>query len=338
MRDPYTVLGVARDAGSEDIKRAFRKLAKQYHPDHNKSDSKAQERFSQINTAYEILGDAQKRKAFDRGEIDGEGKPRGFGPSGGDPRAAGGPGAGGFQFDFGAGGPFGGGGKGTDFFSDIFRKFDQQARDPRQGSGGQGAGRQGTSRQGAGGQGAESGSGPWGDARNAGRAGRSAPIGEDLTIESAVSLEEVATGGTRKVTLPDGRQIELRIPAGIANGAVLRLKGQGYPSPFGGAAGDVLVTLRFARHPRFTVEGQDLRIHVRVSLKEAVLGGKVIVPTLEGEVEMAVPAWTSGGKTLRLRGKGLPHKDQRGDLYAYLDIDLGPHDPALEAFLRAQVV
>lgn len=294
MRDPYTVLGVKREASAEDIKRAFRSLAKSHHPDHNKNDPKAQERFAEINSAYEILGDAEKRKAFDRGEIDADGRPRASAGMGFDPGAGFGGGGSGFRFDFGQGR-----GDPRDMFSDLFRQFET----------GPGAGK---------------------------RSGRASPIppGEDIELEAVVTLEDVANGGSRRIMLPDGRTVEMAVPKGTANGAVLRLRGQGHPSPFGGPSGDVRVTIRYARHARFIVDGQDLRIAVPVPIRDAVLGGAVRVPTLHGEVEVKVPAWTSGGKTLRLRGKGLPGKDGTGDLFVSLDLDLGPPDPEMEGFFR----
>lgn len=303
MRDPYIVLGVKREAGAEDIKRAFRKLAKTYHPDYNKNDPKAAERFAEINSAYEVLGDEAKRKAFDRGEIDADGKPRGFEH----PFGAGGAQGGGFKFDFGAGGPFQGArggaqGNPRDFFSDIFRQFE---------------------------------SGPRGGAEQAGGPRRSSiPSGEDLTLEAAITLEEVASGATRRITLPDSRTVELNIPKGVANGATLRLKGQGHPSPFGGPSGDALVTLRYTRHTEFTPDGADLRATIALPLADAVLGGPLRVPTLSGPVELTIPAWSSGGKVFRLKGKGLPLKDRTGDLLVTLQIDLGSHDAELEAFFR----
>lgn len=300
MRDPYSVLGVKRDASADDVKKAFRRLAKSSHPDYNKGDPKAQERFSEINSAYEILGDDAKRKAFDRGEIDADGKPRATMNSGFDPAGfSGGPG--GFRFDFG-----GGGAKSDprDIFSDLFRQFDSGKEAPRGGGMGGGARRS------------------------------SIPPGEDVELEAAIDLEDVAKGGSRRITLPDGRTIELSVPKGVANGATLRLKGQGQPSPFGGQTGDVLVTLRYNRHNRFTVDGADLRASVPVPIRDAVLGGSVRVPTLQGEVEVTVPAWTSGGKVLRLKGKGLPLKDRTGDLMIALDLDLGSHDPEIEGFFR----
>lgn len=307
MRDPYSVLGVKREASADEIKRAFRKLAKTYHPDHNAHDPKAKERFAEINGAYEILGDETKRRAFDRGEIDADGKPRGFQHPGFDTASAGG---GGFGFDFGGGGnPFSGKGDPRDFFSDIFRQFEQgraQQENPYARAGG----------------------------RSGGTRSGSIPPGENVEIEAAITLEDVANGGSRRVTLPDLRTVEVAIPRGVANGATMRLKGQGHPSPFGGPNGDVLVTLRYQRHPRFAVDGADLKVSVAVPIRDAVVGGSVRVPTLSGEVEVTIPAWTSGGKVLRLRGKGLPLKDRTGDLLVSLDIDLGAHDPEVEGFFR----
>ncbi len=303
MRDPYTVLGVKREASAEEIKRAYRKLAKAYHPDHNKSDPKAQERFSEINSAYEILGEDAKRKAFDRGEIDNDGKPRATAGPGFDPAGFGAE-PGGFRFDFGGGRPSGAGGRADprDIFSDLFRQFETGGKAPPHGA--------------------------------AGHKRSPIPPGEDVEIEAAIALEDVANGGTKRVMLPDGRTVEVAIPKGVAHGATMRLKGQGHPSPFGGPAGDVLVTLRYNRHTQFTVDGADLKTAVLVPIRDAVLGGQVRVPTLQGEAEMTVPAWTSGGKTLRLRGKGLPLKDRTGDLFITLNLDLGPHDAALEGFFR----
>lgn len=314
MRDPYTVLGIKRDASADEVKRAFRKLAKAFHPDHNKDDPKAAERFAEANSAHEILGDEAKRKAFDRGEIDAAGKPRGFEQAyhpGGGP----GTGPGGFRFDFGTGGgPFGGGRAGPqgdprDFFSDIFRQFETAGRGPGNPAGGNpGAG--------------------------AGARRSSIPGGEDIALEAAITLEDVANGGTRRITLPDSRTVELNVPKGVANGATLRLKGQGHPSPFGGPSGDALVTLRYTRHTDFTPDGADLRATITLPLRDAVLGGPLRVPTLSGAVELTIPAWSSGGKVFRLKGKGLPLKERTGDLLVTLQIDLGSHDPELEGFFR----
>ena len=282
MRDPYTILGVAKNASQADVKKAYRKLAKQHHPDQNQDDPKAKEKFSEVNAAYEILGDDDKRGQFDRGEIDPEGKPRhpGFagGPGGGGFRRGGSPG-GGF-----AGGPggaqhfdfnFGGGGAGfdpSDLFGDLFGM-----------KGGPGGGRPG--------------GGP-------GRQPREP--GADIALETSVPLETAIHGGKARVLMPNGRTLEVNIPAGVEEGKQIRLRGQGQPSPMGGPAGDALVAVRIEKHPHFRVEGRDLRLDLPVTLYEAVLGGKVEAPTLTGKVELNLPPQSNSGKTLRLRGKGLP--------------------------------
>lgn len=290
MRNPYDVLGVAKGANADEVKKAFRKLAKKYHPDQNKNDPKAQEKFSEINSAYEILGDADKRGQFDRGEIGADGKPRGFegfgaGGPGGFRRQ--GPGGESYEFHFGGGGgnPFGGGGgfDASDIFSGIF-------------GGGRG--------------------------RGGGRAGP-APKGEDFLASALVPLAEVAHAGKVNVVMPTGRTLEVKIPKGVEDGQQIRLRGQGQPSPYGGEPGDAIVTLRFAPHPLFKVEGRDLRLNLPITLYEAALGGKVDVPTLEGKVELTIPAGSSSGRKLRLRGKGLESATgTRGDLYVTLQVAL----------------
>ncbi len=295
MRDPYTVLGVGKSADTAEIKKAFRKLAKKYHPDQSK-EAKAAEKFAEANTAYEILGDEKKRAAFDRGEIDAEGKPRFQGFEGFD---AGGPGFGrrthagggpGFEhFEFNLGGrPGAHGFDPSDLFGDLF--------------------------------GAGAGSGRRGGARGH---GAPPPRGEDITACVTIGLAEAVTGTTTRVSLPTGRTLDVSVPAGIEDGKAIRLKQQGQPSPFGGDAGDALITVRIAKHPYFRVEAHDLRLDLPIALYEAVLGAKVNVPTLESKVELAIPAGSNGGRTLRLRGKGLPTPHgTRGDLLVTLRIVL----------------
>jgi DnaJ-class molecular chaperone len=295
MRDPYTVLGIAKSADAAEIKKTFRKLAKKYHPDQS-TDPKAKEKFAEVSSAYEILGDEKKRGAFDRGEIDAEGKPRGFEGFG---AGAGGPwttrrGQPGFEhFEFNQGGP-GAGFDTSDIFSELF-----------------GGARRGA-RPGAG----------------AGQAGRSVPRGEDVAAQVTVTLAEAVLGTKVRVSLPTGRTLEVSVPAGMEDGKQIRLKGQGHPSPFGGEQGDALITVKIARHPYFRIEGRDLRLDLPITLYEAVLGGKVNVPTLDGTVELNVPAGSNGGRTLRLRGKGLPKTQSSagGDLLVTLRIML-PEDP-----------
>lgn len=290
MRDPYAVLGVSKTADMAEIKKAFRKLAKKYHPDQSK-DPKAKEKFAEVSAAYEIVGDEKKRAAFDRGEIDAEGKPRfhgfeGFGAEGpgfGRGAHAGGPGFQHFEFNFG-GGPGAGGFSASDIFADLF---------------GGAAARRGRARA------------------------QAAPRGDDVAVSVTVSLLDAVRGTTARVTLPTGRTLEVTIPAGIEDGKQIRLKGQGQPSPFGGEPGDAWVTVHIAKHPYFRVEGRDLRLDLPVTLYEAALGAKVNAPTLEGTVELTIPPGSSGGRTLRLRGKGLPGpKGVTGDLLVSLKIVL----------------
>ena len=228
MRDPYEVLGVPRSANAAAIKSAYRKLAKKYHPDANKNDPKAAARFSELNSANEIIGDADKRKQFDRGEIDGEGKPRfqGF-PPGGDPRGA--P-AGGFEsHTFRSGGAGGGG------FEDILNSM-----------------------FGAAGRGARPGGGGGGGARFEFDPGTMA-LDLDISVSMTVSLEEAVKGAEKRVRLPSGKELNVKIPAGVVAGQQIRLKGQG-ESAAGHPPGDLLITVSIAPHPLFKVDGSDLRL------------------------------------------------------------------------------
>jgi DnaJ-class molecular chaperone len=285
MRDPYDVLGVPKTASAAEIKAAFRKLAKKYHPDQSK-EPKAKERFAEVGSAYEILGEEKSRRAFDRGEIDAEGKPRapqfeGFG-FGRHPGAGGGGEFRNFSFDFGGGGfSTESGSIDPDILSELF-----------------GAGRTRT---------------------------RNQPVrGEDIDASAAVPLATVARGGSVRVALPTGRTLDVAVPAGIEEGKSIRLRGQGHSSHRGGPPGDVIVTIRYAPHPLFKVEGRDLRLDLPITLYEAILGARVRAPTLSGEVEVSIAPGTSGGRVLRLRGKGLPAAGERatGDLLATLRIVL----------------
>lgn len=305
MRDPYTVLGVSKTASEAEIKSAFRKLAKKHHPDANKDDAKAASRFAELNAAYEIVGDDEKRKAFDRGEIDAEGKPRfqGF---------AGQPGGGGFHP--GAGG-FGQGG-GFESFSFGPDGFQRRA------SGGAGSGFEDLLRGMFGGRAAGPGRGGFSTEFEPEDFGSQA-TGQDLAASLTISLTDAAKGATTRVSLPTGKDVEVKIPAGIASGQQIRLKGQGYPGPLG-RNGDAIITINIAPHPVFKAEGDDLRLDLPVTLYEAVLGGKVRVPTLDGAVELALPAGTNTGRTFRLKGKGLKAKGGKtaGDLFVTVRVML----------------
>ncbi|MGP9822361.1 DnaJ C-terminal domain-containing protein [Salinarimonas sp. NSM] len=313
MRDPYDVLGVSRQASEAEIKKAFRKLAKEHHPDQSK-DPKAGAKFAELNAAYEILGDADKRKQFDRGEIDAEGKPRfrGFEGFGGGARGAGaGAGAHGFEgFEGFARARGAGAGAGEDLFSQIFGEAFRQAEARGTGSG-------------PGGFGGFSGARGPGAGASAGR--RASAKGEDLEATMSVTLEEIAAGATKRVKLPTGREVEVMVPKGVSDGQVIRLRGLGRSSPLG-EPGDVMLTVQIAPHERFVMEGADLRVRIPVPLEDAILGASVRVPTLGGAVEMKIPPMSSGGRTFRLRGKGLPTKTATGDLLAVLEIRL-PEEP-----------
>src|SRR5919198_2454092 len=308
MRDPYEVLGVPRTASQDEVKKAYRKLAKKLHPDANKNDATAAVKFAELNAAHEILGDEEKRKAFDRGEIDAEGKPRFRGFEGVHP-------GGGFEgFETFTWGPEGfrrssggrGGGAGFGGIDDILKNmFGDAVRGRRADSGAQ-----------------------FEDFAPPRR-------GQDVAAQIAITLAEAAKGGSRRVHLPNGREVEVKIPVGLTDGQQIRLKGQGYSGPGGGPAGDALITVNIAPHPYLKPEGANLRVEVPITLYEAVLGGKVRVPTLDGAVELAIPPGTSAGRTFRLKGKGLPNKGGRGDLYAGVRIVLPDgNDKELEELMR----
>src|SRR5215470_9189802 len=305
MRDPYEVLGVPRGASAAAIKSAYRKLAKKHHPDSNKNDPKAAAHFSEINTANEILGDEEKRKQYDRGEIDAEGKPRfqGF-PGGG---AGGRAGPGGFEsysFRSGSAGP--GGFGGASGFEDILNSM-------------------------------------FGGAQRAARQGGGSPfefdtggigLDLDLNVSMTVSLEEAVNGAEKRVRLPTGKELNVKVPAGVTAGQQIRLKGQGETAP-GHRPGDLLITIQIAPHPYFKVEGSDIKLDLPITLYEAVLGAKVRVPTLGGAVEFPIPKNTSSGRIFRLKGKGLPKGGGTGDLFVTTRIILPDgNDSELEALME----
>ena len=274
--DPYQTLGTARSASDADIKKAYRKLAKELHPDTNK-DKAAAERFSRVTAAYDLLSDKDKRARFDRGEIDGDGNPAapfGFGNGGG----------GGFNPGAGGGADFG------DIFEGLFG----------------------------------------GRAGRGGFGGRAAPPqkGANAAYRMSVSFEDAAAGRPQRITLADGKTIDLKLPNGVENGTQMRLAGKGEPGPAG--AGDAIVTIQIGTHPFYRRDGDAVRLELPITLAEAILGGPVRVPTVDGPVMLNVPAGSSSGQTLRLKGKGFTGKSGlRGDQLVTLEINLPASDTAL---------
>jgi DnaJ-class molecular chaperone len=296
-------LGVPRGASAAAIKSAYRKLAKKHHPDSNKNDPKAADRFSELNSANEIIGDEDKRKQFDRGEIDADGKPRfqGF-PGGGGPRGRGAPGGGFESRTFRTGGGPGGAGGFEDILNSMF------------------SGARGGARPGA------------GNTFEFDPGGIALDL--DLNVAMAVSLEESVNGGEKRVRLPNGKELNVKVPAGVVAGQQIRLKGQGETAA-GHPPGDLLITVSIAPHAFFKVDGNDLRVDLPITLYEAVLGGKVRVPTLGNPVELSIPKNTSSGRTFRLKGKGLPKAGTVGDLFVITRIVLPDgNDAELEALMQ----
>ena len=298
--DPYSTLGVQRGASEAEIKKAYRKLAKELHPDRNKDNPKAAERFSQVTQAYDLLSDADKRARFDRGEIDGEGNPAapfGFGGQSG-PGGGFRPGGGGFDF--------GGASEGPDL-ADVFEGLFS----------GRGGGGNGGFAGGFGGFGRR----------------QAAPKGANVAYKLLVPFEDAAALKPQRITLLDHSTIDLKLPAGVETGTQMRLAGKGQQGP--GGAGDGIVTIELQPHRFFTRDGDDVRIDLPISLSEAVLGAQVRVPTVEGPVMLTVPKGSSSGKVLRLKGRGFHRKGGgRGDQLVTLMVDLPVDDDALVEFVQ----
>ena len=288
--DPYTTLGVARNASEKDIKSAYRKLAKELHPDRNKDNPQASERFSKVTNAYDLLSDKDKRAQFDRGEIDADGNPAnpfagmggggGFRPNGGQRgyRAEDFQGFGSEDVDLG------------DIFEGLFG-----GRGPRGGPG----------------------AGPFGGAQQR----RGPQKGADIAYKLRVPFVDAAALKDQRITLADGKTIDLKLPKGVEDGTQMRLKGKGEQGP--GGTGDGLVTIAIDRHTLFRREGDDVRNDLPITLDEAVRGGKVRVPTVDGPVMMTIKPGTNGGSVLRLKGKGFTRKNgTRGDQLVTLEIQL----------------
>ncbi|MDP9423436.1 MAG: J domain-containing protein [Pseudomonadota bacterium] len=303
--DLYQQLGIKRGASEAEIKKAYRSLAKQLHPDRNKDNPKAAERFAQITRAYDLLSDKDKRARYDRGEIDEDGNPRmpfgsGFGGGAG-PRPGGGGGAGPDGF------PGGFSGDAADL-SDLFEGLFGAAAQGRRGAGS---------------------GGPFG---GFGRA-RPPQKGADVAYRLKVPFVDAACLREQRVTLSGGRTIDLKLPKGVEEGTRIRLAGQGQEGP--GGRGDAIVTIQIAPHPFFVRDGNNIRLNLPITLKEAVQGGKVKVPTPEGPVMLTIPKGSTSGKVLRIKGRGFTGKDgHRGDLLAQLAVDVPRDDEALHRFLE----
>lgn len=291
MADPYATLGVARGASEAEIKKAYRTLAKELHPDRNKDNPKATERFAQVTSAYDLLTDKDKRARFDRGEIDADGNPTSpFGYGGGGQGGGFRPGQGSAQhFEFAD--------EGVDF-GDIFEGlFGGRAR------------------------------GGFSGARRAPPPQK----GANVAYRLAVPFEDAAALKPQRITLQDGKTIDLKLPAGVENGTQMRLTGKGQPGP--GGAGDAIVTIEIRPHRFFAREGDNVRIDLPVSLREAVLGAKVKVPTVDGPVMLGIPEGSTSGKVLRLKGKGFHAKSgTRGDQLVTLMVDLPVDSADLKRF------
>ncbi len=295
MADPYSTLGVARGASEAEIKKAYRNLAKQLHPDRNKDNPKAAEKFSQVTNAYDLLTDKDKRARFDRGEIDADGNPTnpfagmGGGGHGGQYRS------GGSHFDFSSDG------------ADVGSMFEELFG---------GAQRRGGFSGGFGGFGR-----------------RPSPKGANVAYKLQVPFMDAAALSPQRITLADGKTIDLKLPAGVESGTQMRLSGKGQEGP--GGNGDAIVTIEVQPHRFFVRDGDDVRLDLPITLKEAVLGAKVRVPTVEKPVMLMVPKGSTSGKTFRLKGKGF-HKrgGGRGDQLVTLVVDLPAGDAALETFVE----
>ena len=302
--DLYQQLGVNRGASEAEIKKAYRSLAKQLHPDRNKDNPKAAERFAQVTRAYDLLSDKEKRAQYDRGEIDEDGNPRmpfgsGFGGGGAGPRPGSGGGFEGFPGGFSAD---------ASDLSDLFEGLFGGGASGRRGAGG---------------------GGPFG---GFGRA-RTPQKGADTAYRLKVSFIDAALLKEQRVTLSGGRTIDLKLPKGVEDGTKIRLSGQGQEGP--GGRGDAIVTIEVGQHPFFTRDGNNIRLTLPITIKEAVLGAKVKVPTPEGPVMLTIPKGSTSGKLLRIKGRGFTAKDgRRGDQLVQLSIDVPAHDEALQQFVE----
>ena len=285
--DPYTTLGVKKDATQDEIQKAYRRLAKKLHPDLNPGNKVAEEKFKEVSAAYDLLGDPDKRARFDRGEIDESGTER--------PRQQ-------YYRDFAdqdgwsaytnnsGFADFGDYAGTEDILSEIFGRQGRAARRRR---------------------------------------------GQDVRYHLDLSFLDAVNGGKQSIVLPDGTTLEVNIPPGTRDGQILRLRGKGRPAAGDGQPGDALIEISVKPHPYFTHKGDDIYLDLPISLKEAVLGAKIKVPTPGGAVTVAVPKWSNTGRVLRLKGRGVPRADgSKGDEYVTLKLMLPQKpDPKLEAFV-----
>ncbi len=286
--DPYSVLGVSKEASDAEIKKAYRRIAKDCHPDLKPGDTEAEAKFKAAAAAYDLLKDPEKRKQYDNGEIDASGQER--------PQQ--------YYRDYAeaAGNPYRSRTADADDMSDIFAEFMR-------------------------------GRGGFGEQRSQ---EFHAP-GHNVNYTLQISFLDAVFGASQKLTLPDGDRIEVKIPAGITNGQTIRLRGKGAPGYGEGPAGDALVTVTVASHPVFDRQGDDIHITLPITIDEAVLGGKVPAPTIDGGVNVSVPAGTSSGKTLRLRGKGVKKRgsSDRGDQLIELTVTMPDQiDDELKGFMQ----
>jgi DnaJ-class molecular chaperone len=284
--DPYQTLGVSKTASQEDIQKAYRKLAKKHHPDLNPGNKQAEEQFKDISAAYDVLGDADKRARFDRGEIDASGAER--------PQQR-------YYRDFADrnGAPYSSDAGFADFDADdILSQFFSRG----------------------------------GEART----GNLRMRGSDVQYRLTLDFLDAVNGGTKQLSLPDGSVLDVTIPPGTRDGQILRLRGKGRPGVGGGPPGDALIEIEVRPHPVFKRKGDDIHVELPISLTEAVLGGKVRVPTPSGSVTATVPKWSNTGRVLRLKGKGVPRPGgNRGDEYVTLKIMLPDKpDPELEKLVQ----
>jgi len=308
--DLYQRLGLKRGASDAEVKKAYRSLAKQLHPDRNKDNPKAAERFAEVTRAYDLLSDKDKRAQYDRGEIDEDGNPKmpfgaGFGGRTGGTAGAGGAGFEGFPGGFpgGAGGFSGDTADLSDLFEGLF----------------------GAAQAGRGGR---AGGGAFGGFR---RRASQPQKGANIAYRLTVPFIDAARLAPQRITLGDGKSIDLKLPKGLEEGTKIRLAGKGQPGT--GGAGDAIVTIAITPHPFYAREGDDIRLTLPVTLKEAVLGAKVKVPTPEGTVMLTIPRGSSSGKVLRLKGRGFTGKNgSRGDQMVTLAVDLPAADAELAGF------